>query len=151
VPRAEPLSGDRLTRLKTFDSTQAVLIETDEAISHAGTEPGHGAIAAYEPNRVTIDLDGTRGWLVLADVWFPGWTCRVDGIEVPVYRANHAFRAVPVPAGAKRAEFLFAPRSYLIGWWLSACSWGALILILLWKARRSSDRAAPANLDPERP
>jgi uncharacterized membrane protein YfhO len=75
---------------------------------------------------VTVELDGTAGWLVLSDVWFPGWTCRVDGSEVPVYRANHAFRAVPVAAGARRAEFTFAPKSYRAGWWVSACSLAVL-------------------------
>ena len=63
---------------------------------------------------------------MLSDVWFPGWVCRIDGREVPVYRANHAFRAVALPAGAREAVFAFEPRSYRIGWWVSC---GALVLL----------------------
>jgi hypothetical protein len=123
VPRAERLGPAPLAQLKGCDCSRTVLITTGEVLSQGdGTNPGTARIAEYRPNRISIDLDGTAGWLVLSDVWFPGWTCRVDGAEVPVERANHAFRAVPVPAGARRAEFTFVPRSYLIGWWISALS-----------------------------
>ena len=82
-------------------------------------------IREYRPNRVTVDLAGGEGgFLVLGDVWFPGWVCRVDGLEVPIHRANHAFRGVAIPSGAKEAEFAFEPRSYRLGWWVSAVSLG---------------------------
>ncbi len=126
VPRAEALTTDPLAKLKACDFSRTVLITSASSLSHAGgTQPGTARIAEYHANRVSIDLDGTGGWLVLSDVWFPGWTCRVDGMEVPVYRANHAFRAVPVDAGSKRAEFTFAPRSYRIGWWIKRVFGGA--------------------------
>jgi hypothetical protein len=37
-----------------------------------GEKPGSARITDYRPNRVAIELDGTGGWLVLSDVWFPG-------------------------------------------------------------------------------
>ena len=122
VPRAERLVTDHLATLKSCDFANTVLITSSDVPPYPnGQKPGTARIAEYRPNRVAVDLDGTGGWLVLSDVWFPGWTCRVDGVEVPVYRANHAFRAVPVPAGAKQAEFTFSPRSYRVGWWVSVC------------------------------
>ncbi len=93
-------------------------------------------ITEYRANRVALELDGSGGWLVLSDVWFPGWSCRVDGADVPVYRANHAFRAVPVPAGAKVAEFRFSPPSYRVGWWVSACSLALVLALGVWNVRR---------------
>lgn len=130
VPRAEQMpTGNELLALKRCDFTTTVLITSDTALSHQpGDKPGATRITEYRPNRVVMELDGTGGWLVLSDVWFPGWTCRVDGVEVPVERANHAFRAVPVPDGARRAEFTFAPRSYRVGWWVSASAVAALAL-----------------------
>ncbi|QJW93839.1 YfhO family protein [Frigoriglobus tundricola] len=129
VPRAERLTGNHLEGLKQADLANTVLISNESALSHPhGDKPGAARVIEYQANRVTVELDGTAGWLVLSDVWFPGWTCRVDGVEVPVERANHAFRAVPVSAGAKRAEFTFAPQSYRIGWWASACTVLALII-----------------------
>ncbi len=123
VPRAERLTRNHLDALKGADLSNTVLISGESASAHpAGDRPGTARIIAYRPNQVVVELDGTAGWLVLSDVWFPGWTCRVDGAEVPVERANHAFRAVPIGAGTKRAEFTFAPRSYHVGWWTSACT-----------------------------
>jgi hypothetical protein len=131
VPRAERLVTDHLATLKQCDFSTTVLITSTEVLSSPnGPKPGTARITEYRPNHVTVELDGTGGWLVLSDVWFPGWTCRVDGDEVPVYRANHAFRAVPVSPGAKIAEFTFAPVSYRVGWWVSAGALTALVIAL---------------------
>lgn len=129
VPRAERLITDHLATLKRCNFDTTVLITSPEPPPFpVGEKPGVARLTEYRPNRATVELDGSGGWLVFSDVWFPGWTCRVDGAEVPVYRANHAFRAVPLPPGAKQAEFVFAPRSYRIGWWISA---GSLALVVI--------------------
>ena len=61
------------------------------------------------PNRVTLDVEASGdGLLVIADNWFPGWTAYVDGIESPVLRADHTFRAVPVREGRHRVELRYA-------------------------------------------
>ncbi|MCI0703979.1 MAG: YfhO family protein, partial [Planctomycetia bacterium] len=135
VPRAERWGGYELETLKACDFSKTVLILSEQPLSHPpGERPGAARIADYRPNRVVIELDSSGGWLVLTEVWYPGWKCFVDGAEVPVYRANHAFRAVPVPAGAKQAEFRFEPLSYRIGWWVSLCSACVVVLLGVWKA-----------------
>jgi hypothetical protein len=136
VPRAEPMPpGGELDALKACDFSRTVLVAGDAPLPQPdGGKPGAARVAEDRANRVTVELDGSAGWLVLSDVWFPGWTCRVDGAEVDVRRANHAFRAVPVPAGARRAEFVFAPRSYRVGWWVSAGALAALVAASLLRA-----------------
>ena len=122
-------SGGELDALKANDFTRTVLLAADAPLLPKGGPFRPARIAEYRPNRLRIDLaGGDRGFLVLLDVWFPGWTCRIDGVEVPVYRANHAFRAVAIPSGAKEAVFTFEPWSYRVGWWVSACSLGLLAL-----------------------
>jgi len=123
VPQATAMpAGRELQALRGTDLRTTVLLTTAEPLPPNGTGSFRkAAIREYRPNRLAIDLaGGDGGFLVLADVWFPGWTCRVDGVEVPVHRANHAFRAVAIPAGAKEAVFTFEPRTYRIGWWVSA-------------------------------
>lgn len=130
VPDAEPMPpGRELPALTSTDLHNTVLLADLDSPKRGEGSFRPAAIGEYAPNRVTIDLgSGRGGWLVLNDVWFPGWTCRIDGVEVPVHRANHTFRAVQVPDGAKEAVFRFEPNSYRVGWWISAVS-SALALI----------------------
>jgi hypothetical protein len=70
-------------------------------------------IVTYQPNCVVIQTTGeTAGYLVLTDVWFPGWKCTLDGEPVPIYRANYLFRAIRVTGGKHEVVFRFEPWSY---------------------------------------
>lgn len=131
VPTAARMpDGNEAAALAACDFRKTVLLAGEESFvaAPAGRTAADVRVAEYTSNRVVIDTDGGTGWLVLADVWFPGWVCHIDGVEVPIRRANHAFRAVELPAGTKRVEFRFEPKSYRIGWWVSAMSVGIVTL-----------------------
>lgn len=76
------------------------------------------------------------GLLVLSESWFPGWRAfiapagagRGDAFEVPVYRANGALRAVPVPAGRVTVSLAYFPMSLKAG--LYASFIGAILVFL---------------------
>jgi hypothetical protein len=64
-------------------------------------------------NRQVLNIESSSAaLLVVADNWFPAWKAKVDGVDAPVLRANHALRAVPVPAG--QHEVVFEYRSELL-------------------------------------
>lgn len=69
---------------------------------------------------VTVEAENS-GWLVLADTDYPGWTATIDGQPAEIQRANLAFRAVEVPAGAREVRFEYRP-----GWLLP----GALVSVI---------------------
>ena len=52
---------------------------------------------------------------MLTDVFYPGWTARVDGVDARIFPANAAFRAVLLAPGPHVVEFLYRPRSFMIG------------------------------------
>ena len=73
-------------------------------------------IKEYQPNRVVVDVEpGEPGYLVLADIWYPGWQCTVDGEPAELYYANYLFRATRVGEGEQQVVFTFAPESYQRG------------------------------------
>jgi hypothetical protein len=128
VPEADNLpSQNVLSALKETDFRRRVLLENYRPVDPR-SELGHTgfdravAILAYEPNKVKLSVGpGAAGYLVLTDVWFPGWTCEIDGRPTAIYRANYLFRGIELPADAKEVEFRFEPASY---------RWGRLISLL---------------------
>jgi uncharacterized membrane protein YfhO len=71
---------------------------------------------SYEPERVVISANlAADGYLVLTDAHYPGWRALTDGLETPIYRADLLFRAVYLPAGQHRVEFIYDPLSFKLG------------------------------------
>lgn len=66
--------------------------------------------------------------LALAENWFPAWEATVNGESTPVLRADHALRAVAVPAGSHRVELRY--RSSLLAGSLVVTVVCSLILLL---------------------
>jgi hypothetical protein len=130
VPHAGrlPEKTRALEELRGTDFRQTVLLEQEPPDPERTTSGGPfrpAIIREYRSNRVAIDVDG-GGFLVLTDVWFPGWTCTVDGRPADVYRADYVFRAVRVPDGAREVVFRFAPDSYRLGKLISGMALGLL-------------------------
>jgi hypothetical protein len=133
VPRARAFTSR--ADLATADFRREALLEdlqTEESADAA--EPGYwsATITDYRPNRVTIDAAGAApGWLVLADVWYPGWTCTVDDEPARIYRANYLFRAVHLEAGRHQIVFRFEPEWYWYGRMISLVALAAVLGIAL--------------------
>jgi hypothetical protein len=129
-----PARSEVLAALRTTDFKRQVLLEDYEATTEAASASSEmvpARIREYRPNRVQVLLDGTTaGYLVLTDVWFPGWTCTVDGQPTRIHRANYLFRAVAVPAGAREVVFTFAPNSYAWGKTITGVALVVVALIL---------------------
>jgi hypothetical protein len=102
--------------------------EPPEAVVPSGPLGTIESVAHPAKNRVTVRVRGsTGGWLVLHEQWAPGWKCFAGALELPVWRADHAYRAVPLPTGDLELEFRYEPRS--LDWGL-ALALGALLLVL---------------------
>jgi Bacterial membrane protein YfhO len=96
-----------------------------------GGSGGDAWLVEYEPERVVVDVVSRgHGLLVLSDLFYPGWTARVDGREVDVERADYLLRGVPLPDGRHRVEFRYEPLSWRIGWILSLVALLALLALV---------------------
>ena len=108
----------------------------DEAPTASIGPGGAAQIVRYEDEEVAVTLaDSTGGILVLSDTYYPGWRAFVDGVERPILRANHVFRAVVVPAGSREVVFSYEPNSFRYGLLVSVAA-AALWLGLAWGGRR---------------
>jgi len=132
VPEARvvPVATQPLT---DSDLRSLVFIEmappTENALVPASPQLRQAQISRYTANDVFIDVNlSDRGWLVLTDAWFPGWKAFIrpfggaegDEQELPIYRANSAFRTVYLPeAGQWTVRFVYSPMSFKLGLYMS--------------------------------
>lgn len=89
-------------------------------------------ITGETPDRIEVEavLDAP-GYLVLSDLWFPGWTAIIGDQAAPVLPANGVFRAVPLPEGRHRVVLAYRPRGLVLGGFITTIT----LLVLAWCAR----------------
>jgi hypothetical protein len=103
------------------------------------------AVRFVTDHPTTIELEvgpGDAPWLVLTDTFLPGWSATVDGEPVPIWRANHSQRVVPLHERACRVRFVYSCPGLVPGFAAAALAIAALLALALWARRRRSDAAA---------
>lgn len=73
-------------------------------------------IKEYKLKSVTVETNSdSNGFLVLADMWFPGWNAYLDGEKVHLYSAYQILRAIEIPKGRHTVVFQYEPFSFKLG------------------------------------
>lgn len=119
-PRHYVLIGEELSPLELAMNEEAPVVDGSEA-----------KVIDYQPNTVTIEARmESDGFLVLSDVYYPGWKAYVDDEERRIYRANYIFRAVYLDRGYHVIRFSYQPASFRLGSMISAISLLSAVAIL---------------------
>ena len=70
----------------------------------------------WSPNKIVIEDDfPSDGFLVLSEVWYPGWKALIDGNEEEILRGNYLFRVIPIRKGLRKIVFEFKPYYFYFG------------------------------------
>jgi hypothetical protein len=133
-----------------FDPHIVAWIETDDfrplaeyVRGRPGPDPTEAVtVTRYEPQRVELEARLQRpGIVVLADVYYPGWTLEIDGKPAEILRTNRLMRGAAVTAGTHRLVYAYDPLSFRIGGLISLLSI-ALSLVLGVRATLMDAQAA---------
>jgi predicted membrane protein DUF2079/membrane protein YfhO len=127
----------------TLNATSAQLrddpvVETREPSAAAPTgHTGRSLVHFQEddPSRIKLRVSSGGGYLVLLDLYYPGWQADVDGKSTPILAANEAFRAVKIAPGTHTVDFRYEPRNVLFGGIASLLAWLAVVAALFVPAR----------------
>lgn len=141
---------DRLTYVGSADDELASLgsINTrHEAVAREDMRPILGEVAprqgsdtltstvtltAYEPNRLTYHVEAQQdGVVVFSEIYYPGWTCTIDGEPVELGRVNYVLRAVRMTKGTHEVVLLFDPQTVHTTEAIAYASLAALALLLV--------------------
>lgn len=102
------------------DLRREVILEEVPKLNVTVDEKPQVSIVAYSPNLIRIVGQTNKdSILVLTDPYYPGWKAFVDSKQTKILRANHAFRAIELPAGKHDITFVYSPESVKIGFILA--------------------------------
>jgi hypothetical protein len=140
-----------------WDPARNAVVESPRDLALAGPQlKGTAQVTRDEADRVDVTTQGDgAALLVLADNWYPDWKATVDGRPAEIYRTNHTFRGVVVPAGRHSVVFTFDPAGLTTGWSIYlAClallaAYGAWLLVSTRLRGRRDDAAAAPEPAPE--
>ncbi|WP_299028099.1 hypothetical protein [uncultured Thermanaerothrix sp.] len=111
--------------------------------SHLNWPPrvdGEARIIDRTPNQWHLRARGP-GWLILAEVSYPGWEATLDGQPWKVGSLGGLFRAVAIPEGEHVVVIRFRPRAYEMGIGLAILGWGISLLSIGVNHRPKKQRA----------
>ena len=143
VGEVEPVrdEAESLARLPEIDPRRTALVEKGPSFND-GVAFQEAPVLLYTPNRIELEVNlSAPGFLVLSEVWYPGWQATDNDRPLPIYKADHILRGLYLERGAHRVAFTYRPLSLRVGGVISGVSALALIAYLTWiavRARRSA-------------
>ena len=123
-----------------FRPATIVVIETGNALAGDASATSAVVIQSYSNDEITLKVSSSApGYLVMSEVYYPGWNVEVDESAAELQRANYAFRSVFLPPGEHRVRFYFQPATWRIGVFCSVLTWTILGFLALRRLRGLGD------------
>jgi hypothetical protein len=118
---------------QAYDPTRMALIEKPILFPSKSFDPFATAEIILASNtQVTVRTNSTSwSFLVLSDLYYPGWTANIDKVATHIYRTDYALRGVVVPNGEHIVQFQYQPKKFYIGIIISLSSILLLTVILI--------------------
>jgi uncharacterized membrane protein YfhO len=93
-------------------------------------------VLSYRSEEIRFGISCNQpAYLVMSEIWYPGWSAFVDGEEKEVICGDYLFRVVPVDKGNHEVTLYFVSRPFRVG-----CVISLLTLVIslgsLWSLRR---------------
>lgn len=77
---------------------------------------------------------GNESFLVLSDVYYPGWKAYIDGKETKIYKTNGAFKGILIEgSGEHNIKFVFNPTFTYNGLLISIISLSVIVICIIWQ------------------
>lgn len=127
-----------------FDPARIVYLSA-EARPHIGVTNGTSAQVIprfVSASRIELEVDAVESALVvIAQTYYRPWRAFVNNRPVRLWRANHAFQALAVPAGRHRIELRYQDQMFFAGAAISMLS--MLVCATLWRRPWQRDETWP--------
>ncbi|MFA5336811.1 MAG: YfhO family protein [Candidatus Omnitrophota bacterium] len=103
-----------------FSRNRLYLADSNKFIGQNGRSENKFSykIIKYNPNMLSLSYDSSRnGYLYYSDCYDTYWNAYIDSKKTNVYKANGAFKAIKIPAGAHKVKFSYNPIYFRVSLW----------------------------------
>jgi len=120
----QPFNPAEVAMLETGEAdTPVIPPETADDLVNAQVK-----ITSYQPQRIELETTNPKpGFLVLSEIYYPGWAAQVDGNPTRIHRTNYNLRGIAVASGNHRVALIYRPSSFRRG---AICSAIGVALLL---------------------
>lgn len=129
----------RLAKLQDpdFDPGRVVILENPFGGELAGNLQAV-SMACYEPNGYSLvaEVDGGSIFLVMSEIFYPGWKAYVDGEPCEILRVDHTFRGLYLEEGRHEVLVVFDPPAFKLGLLVSAVTLATVAGMLVYLSLR---------------
>lgn len=126
---ASTISLDELTT--DFDPGALALVEGGRDLDGSGPFQ-EATVTRLTPNEIVVNVDlEAPGFLVLSEMWYPGWRAYDNGRAVPLYRADYILRGLYLDPGPHTVQLVYQPWTFRVGLWISLTVSAGLIVYLI--------------------
>ncbi|GAB4572682.1 MAG: hypothetical protein Kow0077_12810 [Anaerolineae bacterium] len=121
VSRAESVAAPEIAweaiHAPDWQASETVYVEGGPSLELPAPQGANLFFTVYESNALAVVVNTPQPvYLLLSEVWYPGWEAFIDGQPVPIYRANTAFRAVYLATpGEHTVLMVFRPPTVIAG------------------------------------
>jgi hypothetical protein len=126
--------------LQVYDALQLAWVEQDQFLELApylpdlqgGSRRRSETVKVSYPSPQRVEIEATLerpGLVVLADIFYPGWSLTIDGTPAPIYPVNRLMRGAAVKAGHHRLVYAYSPPWFRVGRVVSLSCLGLLALL----------------------
>lgn len=131
----EVVRTGKLSDATAWEPRRTALVDEPLALKPGGGEAsgeGRAEIVRHEPNRIDLRAETpVPGMLVLSENHYPGWQAYVDGRAEKMWRVNYNQRGILLAPGAHEIQFIYRPKSALVGLLISLLT--AALLFAWWR------------------
>jgi len=112
-----------------FDPALTAVIEENAPFNIQASDSNQAEILEYGIHNIKIKAAIKKpALMVLSEMYYPaGWKAYVDGEEVKIWKTDYLLRSLFLQPGNHDIEFVFEPKMFTIGLWISVCT---LILLI---------------------
>ncbi|NVL90210.1 MAG: YfhO family protein [Desulfobacterales bacterium] len=124
-----------------FDPSKMVVFEPESKpfmLQENNSEDFEGSclITYYDNEQIRIKTSANQAcYLVLSEIFYPGWGAKVDGRKAPILRGNYLFRVIPLEQGKHEVHLRFVSWPFRIGVIISLLILAGSLWFIVWKRK----------------